>query len=977
MSSPSARPFILVPWSDDFLARIHALIEEVTDGSPGKAVVVFPLNRPKRYLIDIYRRNLSGPLLLPEILNVQQLARLCLESWEPMVPRQAGTLDQVAMLRESVLAVSRGEDADTALGKLAGQVAAEDGMARFFPWGVRLAQALEDCSNHLVKAVDFQHLEEEVAPFAAALLSGLRRIQEDYRERMQSRGMSTTAMDAQRAATLAANAPELPRKLHGKKLILAGFVRLTAAEERLFHYLWEKDAYICLNTDPELAAGRGHWSCADHREWIARWKAQVEIMGKAEEGAPHLHFIAGYDLHSQLKELRQELEKVPHTDERRAVVLSHDSLLMPTLHHIPQKDINISLGYPLKRSLLARLVERLLKLQERMDNEGRIYWKDLLGLIRHPYIRMLAAPSEAGQPQPLRPLLTSLEGALREGTRMVDLTPYLQQKNADAAAELMNTALRVLVADWRSVGTLRALAGCLRSLCEMLRHYGAHVWKNFPLDAECLTRLMQNVIPELCDNALADAPLSQATLFAVLRQAISEQRVAFEADPLTGLQVLGALETRLLRFERVYFLDLTEDALPGAPAQDPLLPDNLRRELGLPDTRRRDRLAAHTFYRLLAGAKEVFLYWQEGFAEGILDGKKARSRFVEELLWKEEQHQKTRLSPEVPSFSMPEPQECEAQSIERTPKINARMEKLLSRGLYPSQLDTYLSCPAKFFYQYLCNIQTLQEVQEEDDAAGVGSLLHQVLQSAYEPFVGRAVRKGDISPEALEALFQKKLKESGLANTLPAQSRFMLEAAAPLRLRAFLENQPEECALLQVEHTCTAFLPLGERRFKLKGKLDRLDKRGEGFVVLDYKTGRLDGQIPKTDFWTDTTFWEVLRSWRPEEEDPLPELSAKLHKIQLPCYLYLCTHDPETKALVSAPELSDAAWVQLAEKGEELFLFGQKVKEENRKDLLAKNIPALLTFILRHMNESRSFSPQPGRNGENCAYCPYVPCCKR
>ncbi len=976
MPRPSAHPFLLVPWNDDFLSRVHTLIDEVTGGVPGKAVVVFPLNRPRRYLLDIYRSKSSGPLLLPEIINVRQLTRLCLESWESFVPSHVGTLDQVAILRESVLEVSRGEDAASALGRLASQLSAEDGMVRFFPWGVRLAQVLEECSGHLVSAMDFQHLEEDVAPFAAALLSGLRRIQEDYLRRMQDRGLSTIGMDAQRAAIFASQNPELPRRLRGKKIILAGFVRLTAAEEKLFRYLWENGAYICLNTDPEVAAGEGHWSCADHKSWISHWKARVEILGKAEKRAPRLHFLAGYDLHSQLKELRRELENTPRTDEKRAVVLSHDSLLMPTLHHIPEKDINISLGYPLKRSLLARLVERILKSQERMDGEGRLYWRDLLGLIRHPYIRMLAVPSD-GVALFLRPLLTKLEGELREGSRMVDIASHIRKEPLDAVDELMNTALRVLVTDWRSVGTLRALAECLRSLCEMLCHFGAHLWKDFPLDAECLTMLMRNVIPGLCDNALADAPLSRAMLFAVLRQAISEERVAFEADPLTGLQVLGTLETRLLRFDRVYLLDLTDDALPGAPTQDPLLPDNLRRELDLPDTRHRDRLAAHTFHRLIVGAREVFLYWQESSA-GDLEGKKSRSRFVEELLWREEQQRKERFSPEFSSFSMPVPIEREPQRIERTPEIESRLERFLARGLSPTHLDTYLSCPAKFFYQYLCGIQSLEEVQEKDDVAGFGEMLHQVLQSAYEPFVGKKVSRGDISPEALCALFQKKLKESVLSDSLSAQSRFMLEVAAPRRLRAFLENQPQECIVLQVEHTCEAFLPVGEKRFKLTGKLDRLDNRGESFAVLDYKTGvNLKNQIPKKDFWKDESLWEALRSWEAEEDDPLPELFDSVRKVQLLCYLYLCTHDPKTNMLVSAPHLSNAAWVQLAERGEEIFLFGQQVKEEDRQLCIATQIPELLDFLLRHMTESRFFFPQPGKNGKNCEHCLYVSCCIR
>lgn len=46
---------------------------------------------------------------------------------------------------------------------------------------------------------------------------------------------------------------------------------------------------------------------------------------------------------------------------------------------------------------------------------------------------------------------------------------------------------------------------------------------------------------------------------AMLLELVRAERVPFEADPLTGLQVLGMLETRLLRFSRVFLVDVTDD----------------------------------------------------------------------------------------------------------------------------------------------------------------------------------------------------------------------------------------------------------------------------------------------------------------------------------------------------------------------------------------------------------------------------------
>lgn len=135
---------------------------------------------------------------------------------------------------------------------------------------------------------------------------------------------------------------------------------------------------------------------------------------------------------------------------------------------------------------------------------------------------------------------------------------------------------------------------------------------------------MQRVIPALKDNGMADTPLPWPLMQAMLLELVRAERVPFEADPLTGLQVLGMLETRLLRFSRVFLVDVTDDRLPGAPIRSPLLPDSLRALLGLPDTRNREQLAAYTFHRLIAGADEVWLYWQEGVeTSGLFERQKA------------------------------------------------------------------------------------------------------------------------------------------------------------------------------------------------------------------------------------------------------------------------------------------------------------------------------------------------------------------
>lgn len=87
-------------------------------------------------------------------------------------------------------------------------------------------------------------------------------------------------------------------------------------------------------------------------------------------------------------------------------------------------------------------------------------------------------------------------------------------------------------------------------------------------------RFLQNTVPSVMQNGMAEKVLPLKVLYGIVEQLVHAERVPFEADPLTGLQVLGMLETRLLRFENVFVLDCIESALPAQQNQDPLMPDS-------------------------------------------------------------------------------------------------------------------------------------------------------------------------------------------------------------------------------------------------------------------------------------------------------------------------------------------------------------------------------------------------------------------
>lgn len=979
------RPFLVFPWDKPFLPElVRSLCTGLCpQGGLGDCVILVPHNRPRRYLLELLRTHpdVPRPTLLPRMLTVTEAVGL-FRFREAPSRREAALLDRVALLHQSVQEAVRAGDPGLCAHF------AHGGMDAFLPWGMRLAGLFEECFNQNVEVHNIQYAEGEVSPLAAALLGSLGTLFAHYARLLGERGWSTPGLDARNAARLAEQGEPLPPLLQAGTVVIAGFSALNATEDALLHRLWRDGAYVCLHSDPLIcspdnpAGEKPHWACNEHVRWIARWKASTRQAAASSGCSPRLFFTAGHDVHSQLQALRAALPETDGADGgaggvSSAVVLSNDSLLIPVLHHLPDRDFNVSMGYPLNQAPLCRFIEYVLRLHadaDVRDTNTQCHWRDMLNCLRHPCVALLGC-AEGEQGEPLATALAQVEEALRTGPRLVDPATLLAGLATDVPPVLAEV-FEVLRA-FGAARTLGQLADALHGLATLLLTHGNAIWGRYPLDAEGLYRLVQNVIPALKHNALAQEPFSASTLHSLIRSLLAAERVPFEAEPLTALQVLGMLECRLLHFDRLFILDATDDALPGFSAQDPLLPDALRTALGLPDTRHRESIAAYNLFRLMASAREVHFFWQEGVQHsGLFDGRKSRSRFVEECLWREEQRRGELLAPGTgPLVAVA----CEMHAPKRrlqappvTEGLRRRVRAVLKSGLSPSRMDRYIACPARFAWQDVYGFDELDTVSEGDDPAAVGSLIHEVLYTVYADWLGREVKTGDITHEALCATFERLLQHSPLRSQLPADRLLYLRAAAPQRFAAYLDAQPDVTRIVELETKIVEALE-GTGQV-LWGVLDRVDIRDGKLYVFDYKTGNL--HLPRPDVWSDADLWGALADADASGEaggDLLERIATAFPSVQLPFYLYLALAAARLGHLPLPPV--DAALVDLKGEGGEAFLLHRRRGEEvPHEDILTRKIPLLLRCVVRHLERDECFAP---REGDACRYCPCTGLCRK
>ncbi|MFH1914953.1 MAG: PD-(D/E)XK nuclease family protein [Pseudomonadota bacterium] len=966
------RTLTLIPWQADFIPALGRLLAARDD--LGQLTVLFPHNRPRRYLKAFLRdhANLPRPVFLPRMTSIADFVGGLRRDLTSRAVIPANRLDLVELLREVVGDLRR--DGRGLLARLP-----EMDREAFLPWGIRLARLADDLLRQNAEPDDLAYMEGEVSPYAAALLEQISAIHRRYVAALSERDWTTPGMDWR---FVTANIGLVADHLAGSPVVAAGFYALSGAEDTLFRRLWEDGVlHPVIHSDPALATGdTPHWATAEHSAWLARWRTRAEI--PPGEDAPHresvVRFCEGFDRHSQLAALAEELESARNEDtvtglDETAVVLPDEGALMPVLHHLPVGDPNISMGYPLERTALARLVETILTLQENRLDDGRYHWRDLVALIRHPYLRLLGP-----EDKPLRKLFHVWEAVIRTGERHLDplawQPPYgddiLDGVDETVAEPLRLAVLHHCLTPFERAASLDDLGDALAGLAAMLHAQGERLWHTYLVDAECLFRLTSSVVPQLRGAEASALPLSRPTLFSMLRVMLGQERVSFEPEPLAGLQVLGVLETRLLHFRRLHILDAVEERLPGTNPFDPLLPDPLRRLLGLPDARQRDNVSGYNFHRLLMGADEAVIYYQSGIQPGLLDQKSVRSRYVEQLLWEREKREKRLVEPGDPIIrtvtfaagavpAAPSP-------IQVTPAVREALDRTLDRrGLSPSTLDLYLNCPKRFHYEYLSNIRPVDQVAEDGDRGEFGSLIHEVLREFLTPHIGMGTDLASLDPLPLLALYEERLRASDLFRQLPVDTRMALLMTGRHRLAAFVASQ-EPATLLGLEQRLETTVDVAGRSIRLQGFLDRVELRIEGVMILDYKTGAVT--VPKKSFWNDDTLWTRMEDFNtaapsPANPDPalLHDLAGSLRSVQLPVYLHL-----HARCQGGTPH--DAGLIKLAEDGSIARLFGPKWTDEERAEAVDESIPLLIETLVRHMLGAGEFPARPSRNCDYCAF---------
>jgi len=844
-----------------FIYKVAEYVFTAHRDDPGRVKVIFP-NRRAGLFFNHALAGLTGhPVWAPEVLTIRGFVEE--QTGKKVTDTLYLVMELYGVYKEIIGSIEPFED--------------------FYPWGEMLLGDFDDLDKYLVDARDlFRNLkaereltqdlsylsEEQVAllrhfwdHFPEAPEEGeagkflhvwekLYAVYEKLRRVLATKEMAYEGMlYRELAEKIARREWTLP---DASPVYLIGFNALTPTEVKLFEalkdsgqafFFWDYDeAYVTTRAGASLP---GHDAGRFIRKYIRRFSPPAglnifdNLLDKEKEirvySSPN-RTVQAWVVHNLLEQWTKE-EDVQK--ERIAVVLADESLLLPVLHAMPEEagDINVTMGYPLQDSpvfsFFGSALTMLKNKTEDKDGNTLFYYKDVLNILHNP---LLAEHRKTGWHE-------WEENLIRQNKI------YLSSDGISAEEMVMP----VFEIPENPIQYGQVLLDVLHKVLSFSS--GEEERKDGGLNIEVYYQLylLVNRLNDFLEEK--DLPLSLTGYLNLLLYLAGQSTVTFYGEPLTGIQVMGVLETRLLDFDRVIVLSVNEGSLPKPYAVASYIPHSLRKGFGLPTYEHRDAVYAYYFYRLIQRARHVALVWH---TESDAGQKGEKSRFISQLQYL------TQKKPEVTNlYFSPGMGVTGKLCVQKDGTALSCLQALVAgedNYLSPSAMNTYLTCRLRFYFKYVAGISEPEEMEEDMDAALFGSLLHRAMEKVYTPW-----KEKEVTVEDLEKILQKKLYRKAVDESFrdelydgheapPAGTvngvQMIIRSSLEKYVRKILEYDRKYVAPFiikgleeKVIHKLVITVDGKTVPVQLGGKTDRRDESHGRMRLVDYKTGQ-----KKTDF---------------------------------------------------------------------------------------------------------------------------------
>lgn len=526
------------------------------------------------------------------------------------------------------------------------------------------------------------------------------------------------------------------------------------------------------------------------------------------------------------------------------IVLPDQGLLLPCVMSLPDfvSKVNISMSLNYRTTTFATLLHSIISMQLRARNihgTTHFFYEDVLAVLTHPHIRLVASE----QAEEISQMISSNK-----------------MYNVDAAAIVEKAdVLRPIFAPVADLDNVSQVAEYLINLFDSLATLlssGQHA-ETPDFEIEALGFFKDEVIALERYVKEFNVTMTDRTFLVMFEKVFNSRGLTLNGSPLCGLQILGVLETRTLDFDNVIILSMNERVFPRKQYTKTMIPNNLRNGFGLPDFDSLEWTYAYCFYRLIARAKNVALFY-DSRVDGQGNGEV--SRYVSQL-----KYLMPGLKIESEALSMSQqPDTLRSITIDKTDDVMAHINEFRAGGalrLSASALKTYKKCPIEFYLSYARRMRGSDELQDSLSAAELGTIVHGAIQSIYHGYEGKVITAElidswlDPDSDIIENAVREnivKIRYPKLDNTRDAYLAFQDQVAFEAVSNLVKYNLENERDIYCSDGKCFTFVAnemVVNGPWKIDDVLsvnfymsiDRVDRLSDGRLrFIDFKTGADD-----------------------------------------------------------------------------------------------------------------------------------------
>jgi CRISPR/Cas system-associated exonuclease Cas4 (RecB family) len=647
------------------------------------------------------------------------------------------------------------------------------------------------------------------------------------------------------------------------------------------------------------------------------------------------------------------------TAHNTAVVLSDENLLIPMLSSLPEAmgDVNITMGYPLKQTMVYTLVRNLMDLQRNSiiaDGKTRFRYNDVGGLLRNSLVSSF--------------IHSSSERLLEEITKSNLLTvpeEYFSENERLSAIFTKHNTPILLSAYFRNILSGIASSG----LSQMKNEEGEKTYNKILNEFIYRIVLSVNMLDSIVRSE--DVAFSGETYMLILDRMLRMQAVPFAGEPLSGIQIMGILETRALDFKNLIILSVNEGVLPAVSSpSSSYIPFSLREAFRLPSVNHQESIYAYHFYRLLQRAEDVTFVYNSN-PEGLKSGE--MSRFLIQMMYNPKlKPARTEINPEIRLHGSIK-EEIERRGWHNEQLLSQYSENGNGRLFSPSAVNTWLSCRMKFYYRYVNRLKEPSEIKTEIDPAMLGDILHEVMKKLYADYEGRILEKSYIGSLVKEKQILYSAIDDAVRNRFQfGEDRIVHGNEIIVRdvlltyliriLNADISLSPLQLVSLEKKYSFPLALIDGHNNIVLNvgGIVDRIDILNGTARVVDYKTGSVS-----------------------ESPGTLSDLFADDRKKDSDGWLQTLIYCEALQGKIKAAAIRPS--IYKIKKGSTGILADKlRIKTDSKQDIVIEDYSELRSGFIAGLTETMSLifsESEPFRMTDDragkCRYCSYKGLCMR